>query len=114
MMGYIAAEWNKTKYIHGLGEFFLHKNEAWIGPVYVLKKYRNKGISSYLIGEICQTLKMQYDIANYYTCINASNQSSLHSFQNNGFEKIGSIDIEADRCFSDFIDSSIAERFKRS
>lgn len=102
LAGYIAAEWSRCKEIHGLGNFKLNNSEAWVGPVYVCRKYRGLGISSYLIGEIAKHLNDEFCIQTFYTCINSTNYSSLHSFKKNGYKVIGSITV---------IDSSYSESF---
>ena len=98
LLGYIAAEWDVDKKIHGLGNFYLCKGESWIGPVYVKKEYRNNGISSCLINKMSNYLKNQFGIEVFYTCINATNLSSLNSFFKNGYSKVGSVRVNADKC----------------
>lgn len=89
-VGYVAAEHGIDKKIHGLGRFILSDSESWIGPTYVMREYRGKGISSLLISEIMRILK-EDGITSYFTAINSDNIASQKAFINNGFKKIGSV-----------------------
>lgn len=111
MVGYVAAEYDKLKDIHGLGKFKLNKDEAWVGPVYVCRKYRKKGVSSYLISGTLQQLKQRFCIASVYTCINADNISSIRSFEKNGFKKIGYI-TEKRKIISNNLIEKYKDKFK--
>lgn len=90
LVAYAAMEYNKKKEIHGLGFFELDSNEAWLGPVYVKRKYRKKGINSEMLKRTMSIAAKRYGIDCFYTCINKENTSSLKSFSHVGFQKKGS------------------------
>nr|MBQ4458322.1 GNAT family N-acetyltransferase [Clostridia bacterium] len=91
VIAYAAECHEKGRPIHGLGSFQLRAKEAWIGPVYVLKQYRGRGINRRLIIEVMNRLRAS-GITDFYTSINSNNQSSIKSFQNAGFTEIGRVD----------------------
>lgn len=91
VIAYAAECHEKERSIHGLGSFQLRAKEAWIGPVYVLKKYRGRGINRRLIIEVMKRMRA-YGITDFYTSINSNNPSSIKSFQNAGFTEIGRVD----------------------
>ena len=91
IIAYAAECHEKERPIHGLGSFQLRAKEAWIGPVYVQKHYRGKGINRRLVTEQLQRLRAK-GITDFYTSINSNNPSSIKSFQNAGFTEIGRVD----------------------
>ena len=90
-IGYAAEQHEIDRTIHGLGKFCLKKGEAWIGPVYVTKKYRGKRINHALINEQMKRLANK-KITTFFTCINSNNFASINSFHNAGFIDIGRIE----------------------
>lgn len=93
LVGYVAAEYGVEKEIHGLGKFSLTKEEAWIGPTYVRRKFRGQGISSALIREMMDILQKENNIMHFYTAINAENISSQKAFLKNSFVQFGTVTI---------------------
>lgn len=91
IIAYAAAQRNVKHRIHGLGYFLLGESECWIGPTYVTKANRNRGIASYMIRYIQNHVFPPEMIQTYYTSINKTNASSISSFVKSGFELLGSI-----------------------
>lgn len=92
-IAYAAMEEELLREIVGCGKFQLQMHEAWIGPVYVKKEYRGRGINSIMIQELLFAAE-QHGIKRCYTSVNSDNISSLKSFKKNGFEEIGRVEIE--------------------
>lgn len=90
-VGYIAMELEKNKEIHGLGHFQLDTQEAWVGPVYVKRAYRGKGINKEMLKQALEIAMNKYHIRCIYTSINQENIASLKSFLHAGFQKKGVI-----------------------
>lgn len=88
IVGYAAVDYGGKRDIHGLGAFSLLDNEAWIGPVYVIREYRKKGVNSLLINTLKHRMKSR-SINCCYTCINIDNPDSITSFKRNGFNELG-------------------------
>ena len=103
----ISYTWThfNTYTIHGLCEFKLGQNECWIGPTYVTKANRNKGIASYMISYIQNHVFPSEVIQTYYTSINKTNASSISSVVKSGFELLGSIMVARHR-LSKIIDNN--------
>lgn len=83
----IAFTWtHKGNYeIHGLGSFDLGDNERWIGPTFVCKEYRGRGLNKKQIAyQITEALDKTY-----YTSVNSGNIASLASFKRLGFVEFG-------------------------
>lgn len=74
-----------------MGKFKLRCGEGWIGPVYVLRSWRGRGINKMLIAEQTKMLKA-IGVDTFYTSINSNNKASLNSFKHSGFCEIGRID----------------------
>lgn len=90
-VAYAAEEHEICREIHGLGKFQLRSGEGWIGPVYVLRDWRGRGINKALVAE--QIKKLQASgIDTFYTSINSNNEASLNSFKHSGFCEIGRVD----------------------
>lgn len=71
--------------IHGLGNIHLSDNECWIGPTFVHKEYRGKGINkAQILHQMAEAQGMTF-----YTSVNAKNLPSIHSFLHFGFKEIG-------------------------
>lgn len=71
--------------IHGTGTFCLSSNECWIGPTFVDRHYRGRGLNK---------AQIQYQMAHsdaqvYYTSVNVNNMPSRRSFEHWGFKEIG-------------------------
>ena len=105
IIAYAAAQRNVKHRIHGLGYFLLGKSECWIGPTYVTKANRNKGIASYMIRYIQNHVFPSEVIQTYYTSINKTNASSISSVVKSGFELLGSIMVARHR-LSKIIDNN--------
>lgn len=90
-IAYAAELHERTREIHNLGCFLLNSGEGWIGPVYVVKKYRRKGVNRLLLVEQIKRLQSKgvYEI---FSAINSRNTASLKSFKKVGFVEIGSVD----------------------
>lgn len=90
IIGYICVHRGINHLIHNLGYWNLNEDEAWIGPTYIIKDYRNKGIHKDLINVI---IKDSYSkgIKKIYTAINSKNIPSIRSFSKVGFKLIGRI-----------------------
>lgn len=89
-VAYAAEEHGKKKDIHGLGSFLLEERQAWIGPVYVTKKWRGNGINRFLVLKQMQRLHAM-GINEVFTSINSQNTSSLKSFKKAGFAEVGQV-----------------------
>ncbi len=71
--------------IHDLGTFVLSNKECWIGPTFVDRHYRGRGINKEQI-----KYQMEHSDAQvYYTSVNANNIPSRRSFEHWGFKEIG-------------------------
>jgi GNAT superfamily N-acetyltransferase len=93
IVGYVCCHFNVEHSIHKMGKWQLEENEAWIGPTYVVKEYRNKRIHKHLL--LYSILMLgNHGINSFYTAINENNIASIKSFTNVGFEKIGVIKIK--------------------
>ena len=85
LIGYVCYESKKIKTIHGTGDFMLSKSEAWVGPCYVDRVHRGKGINKALVGAAAAVLA-RMGIDTLFTSINGANASSLASFKKMGFQ----------------------------
>lgn len=88
IVGYVVLHWGKQHEIHKLGSWLLRKNEAWIGPTYVVPESRKRGVHSALLKEATIRLS-EAGVKKTFTCVNLANRDSRRSFVNNGFEAIG-------------------------
>lgn len=86
LIGYVCYESEKIKTIHGTGDFILSKSEAWIGPCYVDRMHRGKGLNKALVQAVAASLA-QKGIITLFTSINGANTSSLASFKKMGFQE---------------------------
>ncbi len=85
-IGYCWIHFN-CHLLSNLCSFLLEENECWIGPDFVHKKFRGRGLQKFSIdyrvalmsGRVC------------YTCTNKSNIASAKSYFKAGFENVGSI-----------------------
>lgn len=68
--------------------FSLQEDERWIGPVFVSKQYRGKGINQFQISTVLDYLDNK-SINKIYTSINSKNYPSIVSFMKNNFKIIG-------------------------
>jgi GNAT superfamily N-acetyltransferase len=71
-----------------IGRFGLRKGEWWIGPVYVDRRYRGRGINTAQIRHALQELSGAGEKV-FFTATNASNHASMRSFVKCGFVVIG-------------------------
>lgn len=72
--------------IHGLGKFHLTDGECWIGPVFVHKDYRGRGLNK------IQIANQMLDVGGVcYTSVNAGNQPSIRSFIGLGYKNVGNV-----------------------
>lgn len=107
-VAYAAEEHEICREIHELGKFQLRAGEGWIGPVYVLRGWRGRGINKALVAE--QIKKLQASgIDTFYTSINSNNEASLNSFKYSGFCEIGRVDSKG--CVEARSDCVLFERF---
>ena len=111
LVGYVAAECEIEKKIYGLGLFSLSMKEAWIGPVYVRRKYRGRGISPVLIKEM-MTILQNDGIIHFYTAINEENLSSQSAFKKNGYRKFGTITVQERRNKKIINGLKLSEKFR--
>mgnify|MGYP001028822975 CR=1 FL=1 len=88
MCGYVCFETKKLKHLHGTGDFALNDHEAWIGPCYVQRNHRGKGLNGAMVRFAMKSLS-KLNINHYFTAINGANISSLASFDGNGFRRLG-------------------------
>lgn len=88
--GYAGVQFETHRQIHGLCRFTLREKEAWIGPVYIKKKFRNRGLNRYALQFIMDSMK-EMGFCAFFTAINSCNHSSMKSFMNCGFSDIGHI-----------------------
>lgn len=72
-------------FVHGVGEIVLSDSQAWLGPFFVDKDYRGKGIQKKMIQYCMKNTPPRY----YITSANAKNTPSLKSFEKLGFVQIG-------------------------
>lgn len=79
------------KEIAGFGEVLLSaNNSAWIGPVFVDKKHRGKGINKAMIFFAIEKCKAK-GVSKIVTSINAQNRSSIASFTKTGFKQVSEV-----------------------
>lgn len=90
-IAYAAEEHEQNREIHGLGSFNLKSDEGWIGPVYVMKKWRGHGLAQRLILLQMQNLR-NIGVNTFFTAVNSNNRASLISFKNVGYSQIGMVD----------------------
>lgn len=90
IVGFCFLHYDAIHHIHGLCNWTLERNEAWLGPTLVKKEYRGQGVNSSLLA---YAKKICFDIGidKIYTCINSNNSSSQNSFKKNGFAIIGEV-----------------------
>ena len=91
LVAYAAAEYDKRKEIHGLGFFHLERDEAWLGPVYVKRAYRGKGVNREMLKRAMEKAEKKNHIRCFYTCINRENTASRKSFLHTGFREQGHV-----------------------
>lgn len=85
----VAYTWTHyNKYvIHGAGVFEMNDKECWIGPTYVLNKFRGQGLNKIqILNQISKTKS-----SCFYTSVNVKNIPSSKSFEKIGFKCIGEI-----------------------
>lgn len=82
----IAFGWMhfKSHYVHSVGNFNLGNDMAWLGPYFVHRKYRGKGLQRTAIS--IGVSEAPKSITSFITSINFSNIASLHSFEKCGFQ----------------------------
>lgn len=84
IVGYVCYEVSGLKNIHGMGYFQMKENEAWIGPCYVNRFYRGKGINGAMVYRAMKEASAE-GAECFFTAINSSNVASLASFKKMGF-----------------------------
>lgn len=73
--------------IHGVGFFVMNNGECWIGPTFVLNKYRGQGLNKIQIRH-----QMELDTSTiFYTSVNHKNTPSCKSFERLGFSSVGQV-----------------------
>jgi GNAT superfamily N-acetyltransferase len=77
-----------------LGPFKLNENEAWIGPVFIDKRYRGKRIAGPLVN-FAMVDQIPIGTQTFYTSLNSRNTLSQRLFVRNGFEIIASTHVQA-------------------
>ena len=80
IVGYVCYEVSGLKNIHGMGYFQMKENEAWIGPCYVNRFYRGKGINGAMVYRAMKEASAE-GAECFFTAINSSNVASLASFK---------------------------------
>lgn len=85
IVGFCRLDNSPVHKIHGIGDYEIGKENCWIGPVFVSKKYRNRGINSGML-KYANNLAYEKGISNFVTLININNLSSIRSFEKNGFK----------------------------
>ncbi|MBQ7635311.1 MAG: GNAT family N-acetyltransferase [Bacteroidaceae bacterium] len=94
-IGYACADFSSPHTIHGLGDFRLDTGEAWIGPVFVKKQWRGKGLNPLMVAKLLNKLR-EAGIHTIYTCISGDNAASLGSFRKMGFKEWGRLGSESE------------------
>lgn len=89
-VGYAGVQFETRRKIHGLCDFLLREKESWIGPVYIKREFRNKGLNRYALQFIMNSMRKE-GFCTFFTAINSSNHSSLKSFMHCGFSEIGHV-----------------------
>lgn len=75
----------KSHTIHGLGTVDLSKNKCWIGPTFVHKTMRGKGMNK---AQIIHQIKHSAEETSYFiTSANSKNLASVKSFEKLGFQR---------------------------
>lgn len=95
----VAFSWTAIHhyYVHGVGDFLLNDNEYWIGPTFVMKSHRGRGLNK------MQIMAQMNDYAGtFYTSVNSFNVPSIKSFLSLGFKEIGHVTYKKFLCFSSF------------
>mgnify|MGYP000988208757 FL=1 len=90
IIGYVCCHTNTEHSIYRMGTWKLKSHEAWVGPSYVIRDYRNKKVNRLLWYTVINEMnKLRIDT--FYTAINKNNEPSLKSVINIGFSVIGII-----------------------
>lgn len=88
---YVCFERGRMKTIHGTGFFSLGEDEAWIGPCYVDRAHRGKGLNGELVRTALELAELS-GVSRFFTAINRANVASLSSFERIGFEEFAFYD----------------------
>lgn len=111
MVGYVILHFGEIHPIYGLGSWKLDEDEAWLGPAFVIKEFRGKGINSLLLNQAA-IFSIERGSKKIFTCINQSNASSRRSFEKNDYRPIGTITRKKEReIFKDFVDVKYSNKF---
>lgn len=111
MVGYVILHFGEVHPIYGLGSWKLDEDEAWLGPAFVIKEFRGKGINSILLNQAA-IYSIERGSKKIFTCINQSNVPSIRSFEKNGYHPIGTITRKKKRELSkDFVDLKYSNKF---
>ena len=94
--GYACIQFETNRPIHGLCSFVLKEKEAWIGPVYIKRAFRNRGLNRYALQFIMEGMKEKGFCA-FFAAINSRTHSSIKSLMNCGFSVIGHVISKKDR-----------------
>ncbi len=81
---------HKNRYSLGeIGVFRLKTTEAWIGPVFVDKRFRRRGINT---AQIRYAISQEETVSCFFTAISSTNHGSIRSFTKCRFAKVGEIE----------------------
>ena len=83
----VSFTWSHFKHhtIHGIGTIDLSKNMCWIGPTFVHKTMRRKGMNK---AQIIHQIKISSKETSYFiTSANSKNIASIKSFAKLGFQR---------------------------
>lgn len=89
MVGYMWVQSNRYD-IKNMGTFVIKKNEIYLGPAFINKKFRKKGLYHVLMEN---SLKYSKDIGTTYVYSTSSikNIPSIKTFVSHGFEVVGCV-----------------------
>lgn len=86
----VSFSWTAPNFykIHGIGKFKLAAHEFWIGPTFVLNRYRGKGLNK---KQIAAQMGANGERAVYFTSVNENNLPSIKSFLSLGYKESGRV-----------------------
>jgi len=93
IVGYCWAHPSTYRVSRRLGQFTLKDHEAWIGPIFIDKRYRGQGIAGPLVN-FALADQMHTGMTTFYTSLNSGNTVSQRLFAKHGFEIIGSTHVQ--------------------
>lgn len=84
----VAFGWThfKNHAIDYVGDFDMGTKIAWMGPIFVHRKHRGKGLQQWVIRQVVNNVPA--NIKAFITSVNAGNKASLRSLEKCGF-KVG-------------------------